>query len=203
MAHNGNKDAANFVRHASEEALKGSPVARRYRRVLAKRPLRFVLPDGQPRQGLLIDASIRGVSVATQPGAIVGDDVELFIGDLGHLQGKVAGLHARGFGVTLSTSKEKRIFLADALTVMLNPGLSNARPMRFATGEETNVETLDGDIAHCRIVDLSRSGAQLMTALVPPVGENVLVGRKRATVVRLFDGGIGVSFVRGAPQNSE
>ena len=203
MPHQGNKDAAKFVRQTNEEVLTGSPADRRYRRVLAKRPVRFVLPAGVQRNGTLIDASIRGVSVATKPGAIVGDEVELYIGDLGHLKGRVAGLHERGFGVTLSATKEQRIFLADALTVMLNAALVDDRPMRFAIGEETNLETLEGHIAHSRIVDLSGTGAQLITALQPTTGDRVLVGRKRATVVRVFEGGVGVSFVRGTPQKSE
>jgi len=192
-----------FVRHGNDGALKGSPANRRYRRVLAKRPVRFVLPDGETRHGELIDASVRGLSVAAPRCALVGDEVELFVGDLGRLRGRIAGLHERGFGVQLATSKDQRVFLADALTVMLNPDLAEPRHVRFAKGDETVIETPAGDVGHCRIIDLSETGAQLSTTLIPDVSERVLVGRKRATVVRHFEGGVGITFTRGAPQKSE
>lgn len=187
------------MRQGQDAELQGSPANRRYRRVQVRLPVRFVLPDGVDRIGFVTDLSVRGAAVASPPAAIVGDDVVLYIGDVGRLAGKVAGLHDRGFGVKLSTSKDERLFLADALTVLLNPESTFDRAMRFSNENEAILETDSGLRAFGRIVDVSETGASIETAMYPNLGERVRIGRKRGTVVRHFPGGIGVTFRRERP----
>ncbi|MEM1409948.1 MAG: PilZ domain-containing protein [Pseudomonadota bacterium] len=189
------RSTPRFVRHG--EASKGTAADRRHRRVVMRRPVRFVLPDGEDRKGTIVDMSVRGAGIEAEPAAIVGDDVVLHVGDLGRLKGRVAGLHARGFGVMLNASKEQRIMLADALTIALNNVGSPRQEMRYVKNEEAFIETLDGDFSYCRILDVSSGGAMVATALDAEVGMVVRIGRKKATVARIFDGGLGIAFTSG------
>jgi hypothetical protein len=47
-----------------------------------------------------------------------------------------------------------------------------------------------------RVIDMSLSGAAIATALRPAVGSTVRLGRLGARVVRHFDDGIGIEFMR-------
>ncbi|MEM1381798.1 MAG: PilZ domain-containing protein [Pseudomonadota bacterium] len=189
-------DPYGFVHHSEEDRLVGNPADRRHRRVAVRLPVRFILPDGVDRRGIVTDLSIRGAAIISEPGAIVGDAVILHIADLGRWAGQVAGLQERGFGVRLAASKEERLFLADALTAFLNPESTFDRAVRFSHESETILETESGTHAFGRLLDVSESGASIATALFPDCGEKIRVGRKRGTVIRHHPGGISVTFKR-------
>ena len=55
----------------------------------------------------------------------------------------------------------------------------------------------DGREVGVRIIDISISGAALSAAVIPPLGAAVTVGRQSSKVVRHFDGGLAVEFMRG------
>ena len=54
----------------------------------------------------------------------------------------------------------------------------------------------DGTSASVRVIDMSLSGAALSTSLRPPLGSPIRLGRLGARVVRHFEDGIGIEFMR-------
>lgn len=167
---------------------------RRHRRVSMELPMKYRLAGGELQPGVLADLSVRGAWIAARPGAMVGDEVSLFVQDLTRLDGKVARLGDRGFGVSLGGGKADRAARADALMVFLNRPSQHSRAVRYPTAEESVLETVTGQVAHCVILDVSETGASVATALYPALGEKVRVGRKRGVVVRHHEDGIGISF---------
>mgnify|MGYP006266739007 CR=1 FL=1 len=144
----------------------------------------------------MTDLSVRGISVLAPPAALVGDAIELFIADVGHLKGRVAGIRDHGFGVALTGTKTDRAALADRLTAVLNPETLAERALRFPAGHETVIESTTGEMAFGRIIDVSATGASVETELKVAIGQSVRVGHKRATVARVNGGTIGITFKR-------
>jgi hypothetical protein len=58
--------------------------------------------------------------------------------------------------------------------------------MRLADGQEVGV----------RIIDVSLSGAAISTNLKPDLGSRVTVGATHGKVVRHFEGGVAIEFLR-------
>lgn len=190
----GNQEA--FAPGAGTREIADASHGRRHRRVSMRLPVTFTLPDGVRRDGVLNDLSVRGAAIIARPGALAGDDVTLHVPDLGTLTGRVRRLYARGFGLALGGTKDDRLARADALTVFLNRPETAARAVRFPMAEESVVETMTGRVAHCVILDISKTGASIATALYPEIGEKVRIGRKAAIVTRHHADGIGVNFTR-------
>ena len=61
---------------------------------------------------------------------------------------------------------------------------------------DTTVVFADGTTHVVRVIDMSLSGAALSTGLRPPLGSPVRLGRLGARVVRHFEDGIGIEFMR-------
>ena len=53
----------------------------------------------------------------------------------------------------------------------------------------------------CRQIDLSLSGAAISAEMKPPVGEEVLIGKVKARVVRHLEDGFAIEFLH--PQLAE
>ncbi|GGY44627.1 PilZ domain-containing protein [Parvularcula lutaonensis] len=168
---------------------------RRHRRVPMRLPMKFKLPDGKARQGVLANLSVSGAGVIARPGALNGDKVELVVPDLGRFTGTVVRLNPRGFGVELSGTRADRIARADALQIFLNRPSENSRAVRYPLAEEAVLETVTGQVAHCLILDVSETGASVATALYPRIGETVMIGRKRGIVARHHEEGLGITFM--------
>ena len=54
----------------------------------------------------------------------------------------------------------------------------------------------DGTGLSVRVIDMSLSGAALATDIRPPLGSPIRLGRLGARVVRHFEDGIGIEFMR-------
>jgi hypothetical protein len=54
----------------------------------------------------------------------------------------------------------------------------------------------DGSRETCLVLDISVSGAGISANTVPEIGTVVTIGEVEARVVRHFEGGFGVQFVR-------
>ena len=60
----------------------------------------------------------------------------------------------------------------------------------------------DGSSTHVRVQDVSRSGAAVRSGMVPEHGTVVTLGATRGRIVRLFEGGFAVAFLRLLPLES-
>jgi hypothetical protein len=52
----------------------------------------------------------------------------------------------------------------------------------------------NGEVYECRVIDVSLSGASIASAVKPPIGAGVVLGRMRGRVVRHHDKGLAIQF---------
>ncbi len=170
---------------------------RRHKRSRLTLSVHFVLPDGEERESVITDISPGGAFVRTRCAAVVADPISLRIEKLGHFEGVVARVDARGLGVEFSHSRSRAAHMADALTWLINGGDDSPerrRDDRFPQERSTLLVDPNGTSHRCRVLDISVSGAFVETALRPPIGSEVTLGQQFATVVRHESSGIGIRF---------
>ncbi len=130
-----------------------------------------------------------------------GEKVIAYMDNIGRLEGTIVERIEHGFLMSISASQRKRDKLADTLTWLANRHVLNLAEdrrhlRRTPKRTDTSVVFADGTTQTCRVIDMSLSGAALATAVRPPLGSAVKLGRLGARVVRHFDDGIGIEFMR-------
>jgi hypothetical protein len=135
----------------------------------------------------------------------IGERLVLHLEYLGRLEGAVVRHFENGFAVSLYATRYKREKLATRLTWLahrdageLEDGRRHERmiPRRV----EINIRLEDGRSYPARICDLSASGVALLVETVVGVGAMVYVGEHtRGRVVRAFEGGVAIEFLRLVP----
>jgi CRP-like cAMP-binding protein len=122
---------------------------------------------------------------------------------LGRLEGTVVRHFENGFAVSLLATRRKREKLASWLTWLaerdaneLQGGRRQMTPRRV----ETKICHADGRCNPARIRDLSASGVALMVKAAFDIGSSVVVGgHTKGRVVRIFEGGVDIDFLRLIP----
>jgi hypothetical protein len=130
-----------------------------------------------------------------------GERVIAYIDSLGRLEGQIAERIESGFLMSISASQRKRDKLADTLTWLANRHVLNLAEdrrhlRRVPKRSEAVLAFPDGSSEGCRVIDMSLSGAAIATKLRPALGSPVRLGRLGARVVRHFEDGIGIEFMR-------
>jgi hypothetical protein len=130
-----------------------------------------------------------------------GDRVIAYIDEIGRIEGVIVERTEQGFVMAISASPRKRDKLADVLTWLANRHvLSLAEDRRHLRRtpkrSDATIVLADGSTHSVRVIDMSLSGAALATKLRPALGSPVRLGRLGARVVRHFDDGIGIEFMR-------
>jgi hypothetical protein len=130
-----------------------------------------------------------------------GEKVIAYIDNIGRLEGTILERKDNGFVMGISASLRKRDKLADTLTWLANRhvlSLAEDRRHLRRTPKRTDATLIlsDGATHSVRVIDMSLSGAALATSLRPALGSPVRLGRLGARVVRHFDDGVGIEFMR-------
>ncbi|WP_099866498.1 PilZ domain-containing protein [Pararhizobium haloflavum] len=127
-----------------------------------------------------------------------------YLDHLGRVEGRVASLESDGFTIELNATVRKREKLAAQLTWLANKhelGLpEDRRHERYAPrNPRAEISLDDGRRYACRIIDLSLSGAAVEIEVRPALGTPVVLGTMRGRVVRHFQEGIALEFIRIQP----
>lgn len=165
-------------------------------------PARVLLPDGEER-----DCTVR-----------FGEPETMMITPALAAEGDRLVCHVRGFGVfegiagcQIATGQEVRTRGTPSHLARLAARIAWHR--RGAAGEgnqrehdrivpfvaDVTVRIASGEGMPGTLLDLSATGAALRLPARPEVGDPIVVGRRRATVVRHLDDGIAVRFVLPLP----
>ena len=131
----------------------------------------------------------------------VGERVVAYVDDIGRVEGVILEQIEHGFIMSISASQRKRDKLADSLTWLANRHVLNLeedrRHLRRTPKRSESIVVLpDGTTQPVRVIDMSLSGCALSTDIRPPLGSPIKLGRLGARVVRHFDDGIGIEFMR-------
>jgi hypothetical protein len=174
---------------------------RRYQRVQLSLLGRCMFPDQRECPCQVAEISPGDASIVSPFCGEIGERVIAYIDNIGRVEGVILERSDQGFVMSISASQRKRDKLADTLTWLANRHVlsldEDRRHLRRAPKRnETTVVLADGTSHTVRVIDMSLSGAAISTNLRPPIGSPVRLGRLGARIVRHFDDGIGIEFMR-------
>ena len=177
---------------------------RRHQRVKVSLLGRYMLRDRREFPCQTIDMSPGGVLLFAPVRAEIGERVIVYLDQLGRIEGTVARHVDNGFALAVNVPKMKREKLADQLTWLANRHalgmLEDRRHERIAPRNiRSTVRMPDGREHLAKIIDISLSGAAVTVDVRPPMGSIITIGRTQGRIVRHFDSGIAVEFLRLLP----
>ena len=177
---------------------------RRHQRVKVTVLGRYMLANRQEYPCQTLNMSPGGVALIVPVQGAVGERVICYLDQLGRVEGVIARLLDHGFALQINVPLIKREKLADQLTWLANRqalGMpEDRRHERIIPRNPRSTLILnDGREVLIKLIDVSLSGAALLSDIRPPIGTPVTVGRTAAHVVRVFGNGIAVEFSRTFP----
>ncbi|MBW3098211.1 PilZ domain-containing protein [Pseudohoeflea sp. DP4N28-3] len=133
--------------------------------------------------------------------AEVGERIVAYVDHIGRIEGRVSESGEARFTLALMATERKRDKLAAQLTWLANKhelGLPEDRRHERLSPDRaaSEIHLDDGRRYPCRIIDLSMSGAAVEIDVRPATGTMVTLGQMRGRVVRHFQEGIAMEFLR-------
>lgn len=177
---------------------------RRHQRVKVSLLGRYMLRDRREFPCQTIDMSPGGVLLFAPVKAEVGERVIVYLDQLGRIEGNVARHVDNGFALAIHVPPKKCEKLADQLTWLANRHVlgmpEDRRHERIAPrNQRSTLKMPDGREYLVKVIDVSLSGAAIQLDAKPPMGTQVTIGRTQGRIVRHFDGGVAVEFLRRIP----
>ena len=174
---------------------------RRHQRVKIALLGRYMLASRQEYPCQTFDMSPGGVALIAPLRGAIGERVICYLDQLGRIEGVVARHLAHGFALQVNVPLTKREKIADQLTWLANRqalGMPEDRRHERIVPRSARSTLLlaDGREAVVKLMDVSLSGAAIISDVRPPVDAPVTIGRTPARVVRVFANGIAVEFSR-------
>ena len=179
---------------------------RRHLRIPVAVKGRLMLDTRQELDCTITDMSLSGMHLNAKAQVSRGSTVVAYVDHFGRLQGQVVRTTSTGFAVTLHVPPPKRERLSSVLTWLAARGPEGTPDDRcheriVPRNAATSLELVNRRSYTARIVDFSRSGAAVMLHPLPKLDARVVVGRTTGRVVRHFQGGVGVEFLRLIPSD--
>ncbi len=174
---------------------------RRHQRVKVNLLGRCMFADRREFPCQILNISPGSAEVVSPIKGEVGDPIIAYIDHVGRIEGMITRHIEDGFAMTIVASSRKRDKLADTLTWLANRHVLNLPEDRLyarRTPKKSEATLIldDGTSHGCRVIDMSLSGAGLSTKLRPPLGSRVHLGKLGARVVRHFEDGVALEFMR-------
>jgi hypothetical protein len=150
--------------------------------------------------------SIDGAAVTTPAVLTVGEKVIAYVLHLGGIEGSVVRRFDGGFAMSITATQRKRDKLAAQIGRLNGTEISEAEERvhpRAPGDRHLTLMLADGTALECPTLDISQSGASIVTPIRPALGTEVIFANRRAAVVRHHDEGIAVEFVNDAFTDGE
>ena len=172
---------------------------RRHQRVTINLLGRFMLSAGEEYPCQAVDMSPGGVALVASVAPRKGEHAIVYLDEIGRIEGTVVRVFNGGFAVQIRATERKRDKLANQLTWLANRallGIPEGRRHDRVQPRKANshIKLPDGRTYPCQVIDMSISGAAIKIDVRPALGTEVVLGRKRARVMRHFPEGIAVQF---------
>ena len=172
---------------------------RHFQRVRVNIHGRFMLEDRSEHPCQVVDMSPGNALLRAERIGEPGEKVIAYLDHIGRIEGVITRTAADGFAMTIIASERKKDKLAAQLTWLANKhelDLPEDRRHERVVPDNRHSSILleDGRRYHCKITDISLSGAAVEIDVRPALGTPITLGRMRARVVRHFSDGIAVEF---------
>lgn len=184
-----------------DETIEDEDDRRKHHRVGLPLRARFLTETGDERAGVVLNISAGGAMVRAKFPPAFGQNVVLYIDQIGRVEGKVVRSSNECFAVNYSKRRQKQAKIADNLTSALNyrrRGAERRNNPRIREDTPATVYLEDGRQLECSILDISLTGASIDVSPRPPLGTHLILGRMTAKVVRRHDKGVGIVFIGSA-----
>jgi hypothetical protein len=165
---------------------------------------RFMSSSTHEHPCLVVEMSPHEILISSELTPELGEQVIVYIAELGRFEGKVERRAATEFAISMELANLKREKLASQLAWLANHKVLNLpdkrRNRRFVPLIQlTTVRLGNGKEHFARINDISALGVNVEISLSVSnvlilIGSHVFVGRKAATVIRVFKGGFVAQF---------
>lgn len=173
---------------------------RRHRRIEWTARVRGLDADGNEFEAVTVDVAAGGLRLNTARPMAVGDEVVLYIDEIGRVEGMVSRI-LREFGVAIAfrIPARKRDKIADQLTWLINRDRLNLNDERLSERRPGAGEVIavfgDNISIPCTVQDMSIFGVALRTSGKRPlIGQQVKVASRTGVCARYVDGGFAVDF---------
>jgi c-di-GMP-binding flagellar brake protein YcgR len=185
---------------------KRKPERRLHQRVNVNLNGRYMLANQKEYTCQTLNMSPGGVALIAPQVGETGERVIVYLDQIGRLDGLISRLIDKGFAMSFQASGHKRDKLAAQLTWLANRhslGLPEDRAHERIVPKNTRgrLTLNDGREFFCTIIDVSVTGAAVKIDLQPIIGTPVTLGKTKATVVRVFEGGIALQFAQPQAPN--
>lgn len=193
------RNSASQYTHAHGQAGQDAEERRRNPRFELSLPGRFMRADKLDYPCRLKDISVDGAALTTPTKVAVGEHVIVYLLHLGGLEGNVVRRLPDGFAMAITATQRKRDKLAGQIArLMARENLSETEEREHPRVRVDEILTLllpDGSELQCPVLDMSQSGASIVTPVRPPVGTEVIFANQHAAVVRHHEEGVAVEFL--------
>lgn len=174
---------------------------RKFRRVIHETTARCLWKGGHEFQAQTVDLGGGGVSLKTDEPFDLGDQIIIYIDQLGRMAGTAARKTEDGFAVSVKFVPQKLDRFVDQLTWIVNQkslGLEDERRSNRRASSEKLVATYEsGVVAQCSVIDISLLGVALRTSGPrPEIGSRVQIGRKAGRCARYVENGFAIEFLK-------
>ncbi len=188
------------VRTSSPASARPATDRRRHFRIALKLRGRFLNELGEEHAFVTSDISCGGARIISRERVPAQARIVCYFDQIGRVTCKVVRQCSDGFAVSFVTPQHKRDKLADRLTWLSNKdalGLTEERAApRHAANGPAVLKLEDGRSLHCRVLDISMTGAGLeATTRAPMIGDIVTAGTLRGEVVRADGRAFGVRWL--------
>jgi hypothetical protein len=151
--------------------------------------------------------SVDGAAVTSPAMPTVGENIIAYILHLGGIEGSVVRRFDGGFAMSFTATQRKRDKLAAQIWRLNGVDIADVEEREHprAPGDcrLTLLLLADGTALECPTLDISRSGASIVTPVKPPLGTQVIFANRPAAVVRHHEDGIAIEFVNEAFTDGE
>jgi len=191
---------AELTRQPIDTSTRIIPDRRRYKRVHLNLLGRFMRQDEREYPCKLCDISIGGASIFSPIEVVMGERIIAYIDQLGRIEGNITRVFEDGFAMEITATRHRKEKMAAQLTWLVNRRdmkiADERRHERMAPKNDiAQLKLADGIVVQCRMLDVSLSGASIETTARPDIGQDVLLGKLKARVMRYHDTGIGLEFI--------
>jgi hypothetical protein len=131
----------------------------------------------------------------------VGERVVSYFGEFGKIDGWISGQLDGGFTLDLALARERREQIAGKISWLEKQQRDLVRDARaeeriVPENPHSTLIFADGSQVGCFVIDMSVSGAAVSADVQPPIGSPLAIGRSVGRVIRHFEEGFAVKFVK-------
>jgi len=195
-------NTTEFARRAPVVSARIVADRRRHKRIPLALLGRFMRANKQEYPCKLQDVSVGGAAMHSPVPVTKNERIVAYFDQIGGIEGTVVRVFDGGFAIKLTATQHKREKLAAQLTYLANraslPIAAQRREGHDRVALRNTQSTLklaEGITVPVQVLDISISGASVTTEARPHIGQEVVLGKLRARIVRHHETGIGVQFL--------